>query len=113
MLKHHRTDYRHPVRIERRGEDQDDYSNIAETWDEVITVSAAIRTLSRREQSYAQQIGQYVTHEIRMRYYPGIDSKDRLVLINTTGVERVIGIVSIVDVDENHEELLITAAERV
>ena len=114
-MAHRSRSYKHPIRIEQRVDVQDDYDS-AKTpadWDPVVDLSASIRTLSAREQTVASQQGQYVTHEFMTRYYPGIDTKMRILMQNNDAVTgRRFNIVSAVDVDEEHFELKIQAIEK-
>ena len=113
MARHKSNSYKHPIRIEQRTDEQDDYEDTPAVWATVVDASANIRTLTSREQVVAQQNGLYTTHEISMRFYPGIDSQMRIRMMNDDATtNRIFHIDSVHDVDEEHFELAIQATEK-
>ena len=55
-----------------------------ESWPLVEEVWASIRTLKAREQTEASNVKGFRTHRIRMRFFPGLTSANRIVHNGTT-----------------------------
>lgn len=117
MTRHKSQSYKQPIRIECRTNAQDDYEDITETWSPIHNtpfIGANFRSIGDRERSVAQQQGDYYDAEFRIRYYPGIRTEYRVVLMNNTHTScpRTFNIVSAHDVDEEHFEILIRCVEK-
>ena len=77
------------------------------TWTDEHKIWVGILPQSSREFYRAQQVNAGVTHLVSARYRTGLDATKRLVLAGS----RVLDIAGVVDVDERHEELLLTCVE--
>ena len=77
------------------------------TWTDELKIWVGILPQSGREFYRAQQVNTAVTHLVSARYRTGLDATKRLVLSG----DRVLDIAGVVDVDERHEELLLTCVE--
>ncbi len=74
---------RHRVQIQERVETtRDEHGGISPTWSTIATVSASVEPLRGRELFEAQQVQERTTIRVRMRHYPGLTTKHRLVLLN-------------------------------
>jgi SPP1 family predicted phage head-tail adaptor len=80
----------------------------SEIWTDFATVYADVEPLQGRELYQAQQINDELTHQITMRYYPGVASTMR-VKYGT----RILLIESIIDTEEGHRQLLLICKEQV
>lgn len=101
---------RHRVTIQAQTAAQDRYGENLPTWADVATVWASVSQLTERQISEAQarMTTTTATHEIRMRYRPGLSVTNRLVYAG-----RCFAINRIDDVDGRHRELTIIATEAV
>ena len=77
------------------------------TWTDEQKIWVGILPQSGREFYRAQQVNAAVTHLVSARYRTGLDATKRLVLSGS----RVLDIDGVLDVDERHEELLLTCVE--
>ncbi len=70
---------RHRVDIQSRAATQDSLGEQVHTWTAVATsVPARVEQLSGKELFAAQQINPQISHAIAMRYYSGLDPKNRI-----------------------------------
>lgn len=76
------------------------------TASDVATVWASIKPLSHDEKVKHQQVQDKTTHEVRLRYFAGLDGSYRF-LHNS----RIFNIASIIDVNEQHREHLCLCVE--
>lgn len=53
------------------------YGEMVETWADVATLYAAVEPLRGREFFDAEQVQADISHRVRIRYYPGVDSMMR------------------------------------
>lgn len=79
-----------------------------EHWPNVVTTWAAINPISGREFYAAEQSQSEVTHKVRLRYRPGLNTAMRI----SWGGRRL-KIISIIDWEERHESLLLMCKELV
>ena len=77
-------------------------------WEDVSTVWAAVMPISGREFYAAQQSQSEVTHNVHIRYRPGINTAMRILYR-----KRKFQIISIIDHEERHQSLLIKCKELV
>lgn len=77
-------------------------------WSDVATHWASVEPLSGRQLVNAREIEDDVTHQIRTRYFGPVDP----VLSRWTWGTRVFAIVSALDVEERHREMVFTCIER-
>jgi len=85
----------------------DELNEATFTWTDEQKIWVGILPQSSREFYRAKQVNAEVTHLVSARYRKGLDATKRLVL----GGSRVLDIAGVVDVDERHEELLLTCVE--
>jgi len=69
---------RHTVEIQRASEIADAIGHMTTTWSKLVSRKAEITALRGEEYVAAQQLESKVTHRVRMRYYDGLTSSDRL-----------------------------------
>jgi len=101
------SDLRHRITIQRRTTTQDDTGAPTQTWVDFATnVPAAIRPLSSRELMAAQAVQSETSHEITMRYLPGVVASMRAVFNG-----RYFNLARPLNVDERNFELIIPATE--
>jgi SPP1 family predicted phage head-tail adaptor len=98
---------RHPLTLEELEREEDEGGGFTETWIAVAEVSAAIRPLSGIESVEADRLAGRVTHEIALRYRPGVQPAMRF----RKGA-RLFHIVSVVNLDERNAWLRCLCEER-
>jgi len=91
---------RRPVTVTIEGRDETVWQDVAEIW-------GRVEPLSGREIQNSIQPQASTMHRVTIRYRADISPKDTLMLDTT----RELGIVEILDPDERHRELRITAYE--
>ncbi len=99
---------RHLTILQRVTRRQDSAGQPTMTWSSLATVSAEIRPTAVREYRDAKAVTGEVTHEIRIRHYDGLTSKDR-VKFGT----RIFNIVGISNLDERGIEDMLLCKEAV
>lgn len=92
---------RESVTIQAPAETLNSYGEQAITWSNLANRRAAIRGLRTDELMSAQGLYNVATHEVEMRYVPGITPQMRLVWKSRTP-NRILDIVSVTD-DVNRE----------
>jgi|CXWL01.1.fsa_nt_gi SPP1 family predicted phage head-tail adaptor len=98
--------FRHRINIEAQQETRDDHGGIARAWIAQATRRASVKPLTGREFFSAQAVNSDVTHEIRMRYYDGLNTSHRLIHDG-----RTFHIKSVISVDERNRETVVLCAE--
>lgn len=97
----------HTVQVQEKTTVTDpDYGSVTYAWATVLTVRAQVKTLSGRELAIVKGYSPTASVTVRMRYREGITSDHRLLFGN-----RVLYISSVVNVDEDGTELLLTCTE--
>jgi SPP1 family predicted phage head-tail adaptor len=87
---------KHPLTVEAFSlVRQPDFTNKPKWTADPIARDAAIRQLNGREQSESQQMKATATHEVKLRYYPGLTPQHRLIW-----GARIFNIVSVDNVEE-------------
>lgn len=99
---------RHRVTVESLTATDDAYGAPVETWVANSTRWAEVRPLQGRERWAVQQVNAEVTHEVRMRYFPGLQATMR---IKHKG--RVLTILAPINTDERNKELVLPCKEEV
>lgn len=97
---------RHRVTIQSKTTVRDKEGFEAEVWTDVTTVWAAVEPLRGREYFAAAAVHAENTVRIRMRYRSGVTPEMR-VKYGT----RLFDIISVIDVDERHQELQVMVKE--
>lgn len=105
-------EYRHAVRIERRGETPvDQYGNTTREWVPIITVRAAFLPRFGREAVASGQLESTFTGTVTLRAWPGseaVTAADKLIFVEGPYAGREVNIRSIVPSGDGHEiELII------
>lgn len=90
------------VVIERLVEGYDELGQPINDWLPIVTTWASVSPLTGREYLAAAALVSEVTARIRMRYRPGITSRDRIVHEGTT-----YNIVSLADMHSSRRELVL------
>jgi len=101
------SELRHRITFQKSVEVPDGYKGKKITWQDLIIVWAAVEPLSGREYFYSQQIKAEVTHRIRIRYNPDINTEMRI-----KHQDRILEIESIIDKEEKREFQEIFAREQ-
>lgn len=70
----------------------DDWGDVAEAWTTADTVWADLRQLSGAELVTAQQVDDKTTHAARIRHYPTLTTRHRL--LHKTEIYHILGIVA-------------------
>jgi SPP1 family predicted phage head-tail adaptor len=101
--------FRHRVSIQSMSDSTaDDYNQTTQIPVTIGTRWASVKPLTGKALEYGKQIKEQVTHEIRLRYFPAL-TPDNLLLFGT----RVFEILSVINVDERNEELIVMCSEEV
>lgn len=86
-----------------------------DNWQTLASVWASIRPMSGREFFAAQQVQSDVSHEIKIRYFPGLTPKDRVrwfeVRPGGQDVTRVFDIKAVLPPDEEYREIRLMCTE--
>ena len=100
---------RHAVAIKRLDATLvlDSFGQPTDEWSTIAVVSASVKPVAGRELTLARQRQSSMTHEITIRYYPGLTPADRIEFGS-----RVFNIESITDPDERNRTLTISAIEQ-
>lgn len=69
---------RHRVQIQVASDSRDAHGGNVRSWSTIATVWASIEPLTGRELFEAQQIESRATVRIRLRHYPGLTGKHRI-----------------------------------
>jgi SPP1 family predicted phage head-tail adaptor len=96
---------RHRISVEARTLNKNAYGEDVETWSVLFQTWAWVRSLSGRELMQAQQVQSLATHEVTMRYRPGLDATVR---VDRDG--RKFNVVALIP-DEKNEKLRLLCAE--
>lgn len=99
-------DLPHRVELQRATGVRNEVGEEEQTWTTIAQLWAGVKPLSGRELWNAQQVQPDVTHEVSMRFYPGVTPKMRIKFRT-----RILNIVSAVNVDENDTELRLVCVE--
>ncbi len=99
---------RHRVTVEQPTASSDGYGGSTVSWTTFATAWAAVEPLSGREYFQAQQAQAAVTHKVTMRYLSGVTPRMRV-----KHGSRLLTIVSAIDTDERHRELVLMCEEAV
>lgn len=97
---------RHRITFQERTTTQDSYGQPLLTWTDVATVWGAVEPLNGRELMAAEAVQSEITHQVVIRYRPGITAKMR-VLYGT----RVFDIQNVLDENERHRMLTLLCLE--
>lgn len=99
---------RHRITLERETVTKNQFGEEVPEWAPYATRWAEVRPQGGKEFWAAQQVIDDLSHEVRLRYMPGIQAKDRLIYDG-----RVFDIVSPpVNVGERDRELVLMCRER-
>jgi len=99
---------RNRVTIQTPTVTQDGQGASVTTWATLVKTYAAIWPLRGKEFFEAQQLGGEISHRVRLRYYPGLSIKDRILWGS-----RYLKINSIINLDERNAELEMMCTEEV
>lgn len=99
---------RHRVTIQQATESRDADGGVTRTWGTFATVHAAVSPLSGREYLQADQVQAQVTHRVRIRRYPGVTPKMRVLHRS-----RVLNIEAVRDLDERISVMELLCREEV
>lgn len=101
--------YRHRVSVQSMTDSSaDDYNQTTQTAVTISTRWASEKPLTGKALEYGKQIHELVTHEIRMRYFPNLNPDNKLVFGS-----RTFEILSVINVDERNEEMIVMCVEEV
>ncbi|WP_434632010.1 phage head closure protein [Thermoanaerobacterium thermosaccharolyticum] len=97
---------RHRATIQQLVNIDDGAGGSIETWQDIVTVWAAIEPLRGNERYTAQQVQSTLSRKVTIRYREGIKSQMRL-----TYKGRIFDIVSAIDIKELHQWLELLCSE--
>lgn len=98
---------RHRMRLEVVSRTSDGAGGADETWSLVAELWASLKPLSGQEGLEADRVAGHVTHEVVVRYRPGVVPAMRLVL-----GARVFDVRAVLDIDERRRFLRCLVEER-
>jgi SPP1 family predicted phage head-tail adaptor len=99
---------RHIITIQRPTDTRNDYGEVVEGWEDVITTRASAEPLQGREYFASQQVRSETTTRFRIRW-PGMPiTPDMRVMFEG----RAYDIDSVIDPNERHRELHVMAVEK-
>ena len=101
------SDLRHRLVLEELERVEDEGGGFTESWVEVATLSADLRPIGGGEAVEADRLAGRITHEIALRYRPGVVPAMRF----RKGA-RLFHILSVIDVDERKRWLKCSCEER-
>lgn len=99
---------RHEITIQEPTATQNAVGEETLSWSDYATVRASVEPMSGREYWNSKQVQSEITHEIRIRYYPGVTSEMRVSWGN-----RVFEIESVINVNERNREMILMCKEAV
>jgi SPP1 family predicted phage head-tail adaptor len=103
---------KHRVLIQEPVEERDASGGVTRTWQTVATRRAEIRSLTGRELTLARQARSSVNVQVRMRRWPDLTSRHRLVEVDGEGeVLRTLDVDATLDVAGTGRELLVLCVE--
>lgn len=76
-------------------------------WSVVGSIFANVRPMRGKEIFYQEQASEAITHKVEIRYRPDISARNRLIF-----EDRVLNIVSTLNVDERNDMIELTCAEK-
>jgi SPP1 family predicted phage head-tail adaptor len=97
---------RHRIVIQDRSLAQDSFGGQLSVWTDRITARAAVKPLTGRELELAQAVATETSHQVSLRYRPGITPAQRLLYAG-----RIFNIHAVIDVDERHVKLVLLVSE--
>ena len=101
------SELRHRVTLEALAREGDEGGGFDETWDEVAELAADVRPVDGSETVEADRLAGSVTHQIALRYRPGVVPAMRF-----QKAARVFHILSVINVDERDRRLKCLCEER-
>lgn len=94
------------ITLQQRSSEQDSYGQPLTTWSDVATVWASVEPLSGRELMAAEAVQSEVTHQVVMRYRPGVTAKLRVAYGS-----KIFDIQNVLDENERHRMLTLLCTE--
>jgi SPP1 family predicted phage head-tail adaptor len=71
-------EFRHIITFQKKSGEQNDYGEVIDQWEDIITTRAAIYPISGKEFFSAEKINNETTHKVNIRYMPGITPDMRI-----------------------------------
>ena len=99
---------RHQIELQSPTDVEDGEGGVTQTWATFARRMAAIEPLRGRELIEARQVAANVTHQVRLRYEPGVTPRCRVLF-----GDRILNIDSVIDLEERHIELSLLCKEDV
>lgn len=103
---------RHRITFQTATETRDAQGGVTKTWADVVTVWADIMPINAREYMKADQVRADITHQITIREYPGINTKQRISW-DDAGTTRYFHIESVIDLHERHRTIQLMCKETI
>jgi SPP1 family predicted phage head-tail adaptor len=101
------------VTVQQRSTSVDSFGGQAQTWIDICTVWAEIRTLNGRELMAASAMQSEVSHEITVRYRSELTNPKAVAAMRILFKGRIFNIHSSVNVDERNEIITLQVSEGV
>lgn len=99
---------KHKITFQEQTDTLNEYGEAENTWNDIVTVWASIKTINGNEKFLSSQDFQTLTHKIRVRYSDQINSKQRI-MFGT----REFNILAVLNIFEANKELEILVEEAV
>jgi len=104
--------FRHRIAIEQAIRTRSEDGSYSESWSEFWQCAAMITTIGGREAYQARQTIGELTHEIYVRYYPGITTNMRVRYDDPKAeTSRYFGIRAVINPKETREDLILRCLE--
>ena len=103
---------RHRLTFQTATETRDAQGGVTKTWVDTVTVWGDVAPIRAREYLNADQIRADITHQVIIRQYPGLTTKQRMKWTDD-GTDRYFHIESIIDMEERDRKLQIFCKEEV
>lgn len=97
---------RHLITIQSYTETVDSFGGVTNTWAELIKAWASIMPLSGTEKYFSKEKHATATHQVKIRYFDGVNPKMRLL-----HGSRVFEIISVLNVGERDKQMVLIVQE--
>lgn len=94
------------IKLQQLGANKNEYGEVEEDWQDVATVWAEIRPVTGRSFFEAQQINSEISHQVIIRYRPGIKPSMRVLY----GM-RVFDVLYVMNFNESNESIQLMCKE--
>lgn len=96
------------VTVQERAASQGTTGEAVLSWSDVATVRALVETVGGSEAVYAGRVVADASHRVTLRYYPGLTTKHRLLLLPDG---RTLNVLHVEDTDNRHRQHVLLCKE--